>query len=208
MKSVCFSAVLFGVLAVFSQTSLAQCDGEAGCGHGHCQTCTGCAPCGSYTFCDYFRAGYCANASWPSQYIPASRRGICDSYAVMINNGWRRQNLLGDYHFEKESHQLTRAGELKVNWILTQAPVEHRNIFVQRAANEDDTARRLANVEDYGETLAPAVQGIDVTDTHIVAEGHRAGSVDNIFVGFQANQPPPVLPASTSSSSSSSSSGQ
>ena len=197
MKSVCFSAMLFGVLTIFGQSNLAL------GGHGHSHTCTGHAPCGAYTFCDYYRAGYCTNVNWPRQFVPAARRGICDSYAVMINNGWRRQNLLGDYHFEEGSNQLTRAGEMKVQWILTQAPMERRTVFVQRAATEERTAERLAQVESYSEKLSPAVPGIDVSDTHIVAEGHRAHSVDNIFTGFQANQPPPVLPASAGNASSS-----
>ena len=203
MKSACFSAFVFGVLSLFCLPAQAQCAGGASCGHGHCQTCTGRAPCGCHTFCDYYRAGYCNNVNWPSQYIPAARRGICDAYAVMINNGWRRQNLLGDYHFEPGTDELTRAGQLKVNWILTQAPVQRRMIFVQRGVTEAKTAERLAQVENYSETLSPAVPAIDVADTHIVAEGRRAMAVDNIFTGFQANQLPPVLPANTSTASSS-----
>lgn len=185
MKSLSLTALAVVILAACSPSAKAQ------------------PGCGSYTVCDYYKAGYHANVMWPRQFIPAARRGICETYAVMANNGWRRQNLLGDYHFEGESNKLTRAGEMKVNWILTQAPVHRRTIYVQRAASESQTSQRLASVENYGSTLSPTIAGVDVMDTHIVAEGHRASTVDSIFVGYQENRPAPVLPAATSSSSSS-----
>lgn len=159
--------------------------------------------CHSGSLCEAYWSGYCANVSWPSIYVPASRRGICESYAVMVNNGWRRQNLLGDYHFKPESGELTTAGEMKVNWILTQAPAHRRSVFVQRAENEMQTATRVANVNQYAANMSPAVGMVDVNDTHIVAEGRSAGAVDAMFVGFQANSPPPVLPADAGESSTS-----
>jgi hypothetical protein len=67
------------------------------------------------------------------------------------------------------------------------------------------TATRVAHVNQYAANMSPTVGMIDVNDTHIVAEGHSAGAVDNMFVGFQANMPPPVLPPDSGSSSSSSS---
>jgi hypothetical protein len=161
--------------------------------------------CNSGSVCEAYWSGYCANVMWPTIFVPPARRGVCETYAVMINNGWRRQNLLGDYHFEPETNQLTKAGELKVKWILTQAPPNRRSVFVQRAENEMQTASRVAAVHRLASSMSPAVGAIDVNDTHIVAEGHGAGAVDNMFVGFQANMPPPVLPPDTGSSSSSSS---
>ena len=149
-----------------------------------------------------FHAGYHANVEWPRQYIPAARHGMCQTFNTMINNGWRRQNLLGDYHFNPNTNQLTEAGKLKVNWILTQAPTHHRNIFVQRAKTEEQTADRIAAVHDDAAHINTSRGPFRVHDTHIVAEGHRASAVDNVFVGYQDNRPLPVLPASTGSSSS------
>jgi len=144
-----------------------------------------------------FRAGYDANVQWPRQYIPPARSSVCQTYNAMINNGWRRQNLLGDYHFNKETNELTSAGKLKVNWIMSQAPVGRRSVFVQRAGEELNTTARLAAVHNYAGNMSPSVGQIEVNDTHIVAEGHRASSVDSVFVGYEANRMPPVLPASS-----------
>lgn len=155
----------------------------------------GCEP----TLRHMYRAGYDANVHWPKIYIPPARQSVCAAYQAVINNGWRRQNLLGDYHFKPETNELTSAGKLKLNWILTQAPVQHRNVFVQRGTEEVDTTARLSAVHEFAGTLSPAVGQVDVNDTHIVAEGHPASSVDSVFVGYEANRLPPVLPAATSS---------
>jgi hypothetical protein len=116
----------------------------------------------------------------------------------MIHNGWRRQNLLGDYHFEPNSNELTTAGKMKAKWILTQAPQDRRNIYVQRGASQADTSARIAAVHNWAGHQSPTLDPAIVNDTHIVSEGHTAGSVDHIFVGFQQNQPAPVLAPETS----------
>ena len=156
---------------------------------------------GSSSILEAWHRGCEANRMWPSQYVPAARRPINSTYSSMINNGWRRQNLLGTYHFDPKTQELTRAGKLKVNWILSQAPHQHRGIFVERAENLSKTASRVASVQDWAASLSPSVGPIDVNDTHLVAEGHQADAVDKVFVGYQTNQPPPVLPADKGSSS-------
>ena len=198
MKSLTRCAVVLVALTNFGSFALAQMGGAC-CHSGHC---------GHPSVCDHFCAGYRANVVWPRQFVPAARRGICDTFAVMTNNGWRRQNLLGAYHFDPVTNKLTSAGEIKVRWILTQAPEAHRTVFVERGFNQEDTTERLAMVEQFASTLSPIISGVDVTDTHIVTEGHRASSVDNVFVGYNANRPPPVLPASTGGASNTVPSGQ
>jgi hypothetical protein len=159
-----------------------------------------CGNCYSPTMCEMLKSGYTANVIWPRQFIPAARRPVHETYAAMVNNGWRRQNLLGDYHFDPETNELTNAGEMKVQWILSQAPIHRRDIYVQRATTGHKTATRIAAVQGFGSQMNPAVGPVNVNDTHIVAEGHSASSVDNMFIGFHANQPPPVLPPPTGSS--------
>ncbi len=164
---------------------------------------------GQYCTGYYARSGqqcgsaYCDNTVWPSYYIPAARNSVNSAYTAMISNGWRRQNLLGAYHFDSETSQLTAAGKLKAQWVLTQAPQDRRNIFVERGSNQAVTDSRIAAVNDWVASQSSS-DLLGVSETHIVAEGHQAGSVDSIFVGFQANQPAPVLKADTGSSSSSS----
>jgi len=158
---------------------------------------------GSDSIVEACSVGCQANQMWPSQYIPAARRSVLGAYEVMVNNGWRRQNLLGAYHFDPDSNELTDAGKLKVKWILTQTPHHRRSVFVERGFDLSHTAARVTSINTWVSRMSPTVGEVDVNDTHIMAEGHSAGTVDHIFVGFQANQRPPVLPAAGSSTSSS-----
>lgn len=165
------------------------------------------AQCASGRNCGYEQSigqRFCAvsnvNQQWPKIYIPKARNSVYSAYDAMISNGWRRQNLLGTYHFKDQSNELTQAGKLKVDWILTQAPVQHRNVFVQRGVTELNTTARIASVQEYATNLDSRLGPVHVNDTHIVAEGHRASSVDRVFVGYVENRLPPVLPASTGGS--------
>ena len=67
------------------------------------------------------RRGYHRNEAWPWPYICPDRVAVREPFAAMVNNGWRRQNLLGTHHFNMETNQLTTAGQLRVHWIMTQA---------------------------------------------------------------------------------------
>jgi hypothetical protein len=190
MKYTSFVAVAISLFSFAGQVS-AQ---EYGCYNGQCNN----SYCnhGPLYSCD---AVYHENCMWPAQYIPTARCSVNNAYTAMINNGWRRQNLLGDYHFEEGSNQLTTAGKLKTKWILTQAPQNRRMIFVERGVDQSETASRIAAIHSWASNQSPVMEPVQVNDTHIVSEGHTAGSVDSIFVGFQNNQPAPVLQPSAAS---------
>ncbi|GEM_PF-1390827 len=194
MKNSALALLVFSLLLSSSSVSAQDCP----CNSGQCHA-GQCGPNGSGTwhgnpgFCWRCEAGYHANNLWPAQYIPTARCAVNSAYTAMINNGWRRQNLLGDYHFQEGTNELTSAGQLKAKWILTQAPQDRRTIYVQRGNTQSDTASRIAAVHGWAGNQSPQVEPVLVNDTHIVSEGHTAGSVDHIFVGFQENQPAPVL---------------
>jgi hypothetical protein len=142
----------------------------------------------------YVRHGYRQNVLWPWPYVCPDRIAVREPFCVMVNNGWRRQNLLGPHHF-KSSTQLTTAGELRVHWIMTQAPPDRRTIYVERAIEPEVTAERLAAVRDYAARVVTDGQPAQVTETHLVSEGRPAAVVDATNVRFQESMPPPVLPA-------------
>jgi hypothetical protein len=115
----------------------------------------------------------------------------------MINNGWRRQNLLGPHHFSENSDKLTTAGELRIRWIMTQAPGERRTIFIERDVDPSVTAERLAIARNYASQVTTDGQLAQVVETHLISEGRPASVVDATNVRFQESLPPPALPAAT-----------
>ena len=145
----------------------------------------------------YVRRGYHRNVAWPWPYICPDRAAVREPFGIMVNNGWRRQNLLGEHHFNPQANGLTKAGELKVEWILTQAPPEHRTVFVERSVDPSVTASRMAAAREYSSQIAIEGQPPEVAETYIVSEGRPASVVDSINVRFQESARPPVLPAAT-----------
>jgi hypothetical protein len=142
----------------------------------------------------YIKRGYHQNALWPWPYVCPDRIAVREPFGLMVNNGWRRQNLLGPHHF-KSANELTTAGQLRVHWIMTQAPPERRTIFVERDLQPEVTEQRLAAVRQYAAQLALGGQLPQVADTHLISEGRPAAVVDATNVRFHESMPPPVLPA-------------
>jgi len=54
---------------------------------------------------------------WPEPYLSADRAVATAPFAIQVANGWRKQNMLGEDHFQQGNGQLTEAGRLLVRWI-------------------------------------------------------------------------------------------
>jgi hypothetical protein len=140
-------------------------------------------------------AGYHRNVEWPWPYVCPDRIASREPFDIMIRNGWRRQNLLGAHHFNPATNQLNTAGELQVRWIMTQAPPQRRQVYIERAIEPSITAERIAAARQYATQVTLDGQTPQVFETHLMAEGRPAGIVDFTNVQFMENMPPPVLPA-------------
>jgi hypothetical protein len=145
----------------------------------------------------YVKRGYYANQMWPWPYQCPDRIAVREPFCLMVNNGWRRQNLLGAHHFNASTNQLTTAGELRVQSIMTQAPVDRRNIYIERSLEADTNAARLTAVRDYATRVSTDGRTPQVEETHLVSEGRPAAVVDATNVKFMQAMPAPVLPAAT-----------
>ena len=150
----------------------------------------------------YVKRGYRENQQWPWPYQCPDRIAVREPFCIMVNNGWRRQNMLGPHHFNPNTNQLTTAGELRVQWIMTQAPPERRGIFVERTLDADANSKRLATVRDYATKVSIDGRMPLVEETYLVAEGRPAAMVDATNVKFMQSMPVPVLPAATNDSTS------
>jgi hypothetical protein len=137
---------------------------------------------------------------WPWPYQCPDRVAVREPFNMMIDAGWRRQNLLGPHHFNPETNQLTTAGELRVHWIMTQAPPDHRNIFVEHSLDADTNSVRLATVRDYATRVSMDGRPPRIEETYIISEGRPAAVVDATNVKFMQAMPAPVLPAATANS--------
>ncbi|MEN1679497.1 MAG: hypothetical protein AAGJ46_07870 [Planctomycetota bacterium] len=168
------------------------------------------APAGAFwldAFCEYVHDGYEQNRRWPSPYLCPDRKHAHAPFDTMVRNGWRRQNLLGAHHFNEDATKLTQAGELKVRWIMSQAPPQYRRVFVEQSIVAGETEQRIASVNDFAQrvaevsgTAAPGMMAVtppQVVASHLVSEGRPAPVVDYVNTQFRDNMRVPMLPTST-----------
>ena len=144
------------------------------------------------------------NNCWPDPFVQMDRESVRLPFQAMVVNGWRKQNLLSEHHFEEDTARLTQAGEIKVYWILSQVPPQHRTIFVQRAQNGDITTARVDAVQQTALRYVPAGELPEVVETNLPTDGRPAEVVDSINRAFNKNAKLPILPASSGGDTSSS----
>jgi len=135
---------------------------------------------------------------WPDPFAASDRAAVRAPFVTMVANGWRRQNMLGEFHFEQGTGQLTEAGRLKVRWILTTGPEQHRLIYVHTADTNEETSARLTAVQQLASRISPNNLP-PVLPTSISDEGWPASQVDAIGRKYLGSQPIPRLPAASAS---------
>src|SRR5262245_25932526 len=74
---------------------------------------------------DFYR-----NNTWPEPFQSADRNLTREAFCIQADNGWKMQNTIGSMLFNPENQQLNQAGELQVRWIVQQAPIHRRAVFV------------------------------------------------------------------------------
>lgn len=134
------------------------------------------------------------NNCWPDAFLPADRLAARAPFVVMVHNGWRRQNLVADHHFEEGTSTLNESGELKIRWIMTQAPRQHRTIYVHRASTPEQTAKRVEAAQTFAGKFATRGEAPVVQETDIDMVGLPAVRVDMIDRAWLESAPPPRLP--------------
>jgi hypothetical protein len=145
---------------------------------------------------------------WPEPFNAPDRVAVRAPFAAMIVNGWRRQNLISSHYFDSNTGTLNEAGVLKIRWIINEAPQQHRIVYVRTADTQDETARRLAVVQEKVVQLTPPdTVAVPILVTAISDEGWSAERAEAITRSYQKSAPTPRLSSSTGSSTGGSSMG-
>lgn len=132
---------------------------------------------------------------WPEPFVEADRKLTCAPLERMVVKGWQRQTTLGHNHFHPETQMLTEAGELKVRWILTQAPAQHRQVWVLRGYRPEDSEARIDSVQQFAARALPDQPLPNVLATDVEPSEWPADYVDAIDRQLDASIPAPRLPA-------------
>src|SRR5688572_26313840 len=87
------------------------------------------------TFWHSVHTDFYRNNTWPQPFEAADRAAAREPFCIQTDNGWKMQNTIGTFLFEAETQRLNTAGELLVKWIVTQAPIHRRAVFVLKGDN-------------------------------------------------------------------------
>jgi uncharacterized membrane protein YgcG len=150
-------------------------------------------------FWDGVHRDYNRNVAWPEPFLRPDREAVLTPFALMVANGWRRQNLLSDYHFNEESQQLNLAGETKLRFILTQMPPARRIVFVQRGLTGDVTSKRLDLVQQAAVNVVGDKAIPQVVESDLPNDGTPADDINAVARRFQSTSPDPRLSKASSS---------
>src|SRR5688572_7604351 len=95
------------------------------------------------------------NNAWPEPFLTADRGAQREPFCIMVNNGWKMQNTIGTFLFNAETNELNSAGEKQVKWVVTQAPIHRRAVFVLVGDTPQDTKARVDSVQRYISRIVP-----------------------------------------------------
>jgi len=129
------------------------------------------------------------NNAWPHPFTDADRAATVAPFAVMIANGWQRENLLGEEYFDENTSRLTAAGRSRVRSILVQSPPEHRLVFVQRDLSDEVTSKRLDSVQQAVAAVLPQGSLPDVLVSNMTPASRSAEQVNTELKSFNNSIP-------------------
>lgn len=151
-------------------------------------------------FWDRFHADFHRNNCWPQPFQTTDRELTRAPLIAMTSAGWRQHNTLSDHFFSVEDQAINQAGELKVRWIVTQAPPHRRTVFVLRASTAEATASRIAAVQRVIEKFVPEGPRPEVLLTDVIPPGASGDYFDQVDRQLKQSIPAPRLPEMESTS--------
>ena len=89
---------------------------------------------------------YARNNCWPQPFRGADANSVSAPFEIMRHNGWREHNTVGTALFSPQ-HALSEAGQLKIQWIVSQAPQNQRIVYVMSGRTNEETAARVESVQ-------------------------------------------------------------
>jgi len=181
-------------IAIVSAAALAG-DGAPACNGPNCvgSGAYGDGTGGWHQFWQRVHTDFYRNNSWPEPFLTADKIAVRTPYCIQTDNGWKMQNTVGTFLFDGETQRVNQAGELHVKWILTQAPVNRRAVFVLKGDTAEATNARVQSVQAaIAKYSGGCVCPVLLTD--IEPPGWSAAYIDSISQQYSATIPNPRLP--------------
>ncbi len=145
-------------------------------------------------FWDRVHLDWHRNNAWPEPFTHVDRQATRMPIDLMVDKGWQLQNTIPTELFDEETQELTQAGRLKVQWILTQMPARRRMVFVLRGTTAEMTEIRLKSVEKAALEFVGETAPNMIALTDVIPRGGSGSYYERVSAGYEATTPPPRLP--------------
>ncbi|MGE0756696.1 MAG: hypothetical protein AB7F89_21120 [Pirellulaceae bacterium] len=146
------------------------------------------------------RVDFYRNNCWPQPFQNADRELTRAPLIAMTAAGWRQNNTLSDHFFNLESQAINPAGEFKLRWIVTQAPMHRRTVFVLRGPTPQATQARVNAVHVAMDKMLMGEPRPEVLVTTIIPPNASGDYFDQVDRQLKESIPAPRLPAMESTS--------
>ncbi|MCA9081243.1 MAG: hypothetical protein KDA58_11840 [Planctomycetaceae bacterium] len=148
-------------------------------------------PCGPKQSCVH---KYYASHYWPYPYHCQDRATVRSVMDTQVNNGWIEATTLHWYHFDPITQDLNSSGKQHLRWVLSHAPVQHRQTYVASGTSSEENAQRMAAVEREAVLLVGAEQMPSVLLRVADPSGRPALEVQNILLQAESGRNAPIIP--------------
>lgn len=154
---------------------------------------------GWHEFWERSKLDYARNKCWPEPFLTYDRQATRNYLSQMTANGIRLQNTLGEYHFDSQTNEITRGGEMKIRQILEGLP-DRRAVFVKRGLMQNVTQARMASAHAAIIRMVGPNEPIELYETGSEPYGRPADFIDDIYRAERSSIPAPRLPEQQTSS--------
>lgn len=145
------------------------------------------------------KRAYHRNNAWPDPFNEVDARQVIQPFEQMKANGWQLHNTISHELFREGDGVLTSAGNEKIRYIATQAPVARRNVFVLRGKSKRETDLRLASVRDSLGSIETQGQPVGVFLTDKQPSAFAGAWAVKVSREYLEHLPLPKLPELTAS---------
>lgn len=138
------------------------------------------------------------NNAWPEPFQTMDRHATRTFQMAQTAKAWQLQTTLGHHFFDPDTQQLNVAGQYQLHWIVTQAPANHRTVYVARGENDRATNRRIDEVRRFVDSISWPQPAPEIVQTDLVPPAASGDRLDKMWEMRKGVIPAPTLPASSS----------
>lgn len=148
-----------------------------------------------------FSHTYYSEHYWPLPYVCQDRESVRAFMETQTSLGWQEETTIYDRHFDN-TQQLTRAGELHLEYILHVVPPERRAVYIQSTYDPALDGMRTESVNNAMVRMSHGVGDVMITLRDCQQVGRPAAEVQEINTLYNSSTPSPRLGSASGGSSS------